>query len=132
MLKARRLELCDRCYLNVPVRLTQAKLVIGTEELSPEDVVYMEAETDTVVLPREAMGLGDVKLMAAIGAFGGWGAVIFSLFVSAIIGIVVQSGLILAKKREWSNQLPYVPYIAAAAIIWMLWGQWWPADFSAR
>jgi len=131
-LTARRLELCDRCYRDVPVRLTPTKLRIGTEELNPVEVVYMEAETDTLVLPREAMGLGDVKLMAAIGAFGGWEAVVFSLFLSAIIGIAVQSALILAKKREWSNQLPYVPYIAAAAIIWIFLGQWWWLGFVPR
>ena len=131
-LTARRLELCDRCYRDARVRLTPTKLWIGDEEMNPEEVVYMEAETDTVVLPREVMGLGDVKLMAAIGAFWGWGAVLFSLFVSAIIGIFVQSALILAKKREWSNQLPYVPYIAAAAAIWVFWGQWWWLGFIAR
>jgi len=76
-----------------------------------------------VVLPREAMGLGDVKFMAAIGAFLGWPAVVFSLMVSSMIGAAVGVSLILIGRREWSSRLPYGPYIAAAAVIWMFYGQ---------
>ena len=82
-----------------------------------------------VVLPREAMGLGDVKFMAAIGAFLGWQAVIFSLMVSSMIGSVIGVALIALRKREWSSRLPYGPYIALAAAIWIFGGkrlvQWW-------
>jgi len=60
-----------------------------------------------------------VKFMAAIGAFLGWPAVLFSLMVSAIIGSVVGVSLIVFGRREWSSRLPYGPYIAVAAVIWL-------------
>jgi len=88
-LQARTLELVDRCYKDVRVRLTPTTLRIGEEELNPEDVLHLEAVCGEIVLPREAMGLGDVKFMAAIGAFLGWKAVIFSLMLSSMIGSVV-------------------------------------------
>jgi leader peptidase (prepilin peptidase)/N-methyltransferase len=73
--------------------------------------------------------MGDVKFMAAIGAFLGWQAVIFSLMVSSMIGSVVGVALIALRKREWSSRLPYGPYIALAAAIWVFGGnrlvQWW-------
>jgi leader peptidase (prepilin peptidase)/N-methyltransferase len=85
----------------------------------------MEVEADSIVLPREAMGMGDVKFMAAIGAFLGWPATVFSLAVSSCIGAFVGVTLILLKKRERSSQIPYGPYIALAALIWIFGGREW-------
>jgi leader peptidase (prepilin peptidase)/N-methyltransferase len=122
-MQAHTIELVDRCYKDVLVRLSPKRLRIGDEELNPEEVPHMEAVSAEIVLPREAMGLGDVKFMAAIGAFLGWQAVIFSLMVSSIIGSFVGVALILMGKREWSSRLPYGPYIALAAVIWMFSGK---------
>ena len=60
--------------------------------------------------------------MAAIGAFLGWQATLFSLMISSVIGAVVGLTLILLKKQEWSSRLPYGPYIALAAAIWVFGG----------
>jgi leader peptidase (prepilin peptidase) / N-methyltransferase len=122
-LHARTVELVDRCYKDVRVRLTPVSLQIGDEELNPEDVPHLEAVCAEVVLPREAMGLGDVKFMGAIGAFLGWKAVIFSLMLSSMIGSVVGVGLIAFHKRAWSSRLPYGPYIALASAIWLFGGK---------
>ena len=128
-LHARTLELADRCYQDVQVRLTSASLRIGEEELNPADVPHLEAVSTEIVFPREAMGLGDVKFMAAIGAFLGWQAVLFSLMLSSMIGSLVGVTFIVLHKREWSSRLPYGPYIALAAAIWLFGGkhlvQWW-------
>ena len=126
VLQASAVELCDRCYKDVTVRLSQHRLQIGEETFNPDDVPCMEATTELLVVPREAMGLGDVKFMAAIGAFLGWQAVVFSLGVSSVIGSVVGVTLILLKKKEWANRQQYGPSIAAAAAIWVFGGQdWW-------
>ena len=129
VLQARKVELVDRCYKDALIQLSPSKLKIGAEELDPEAVLYLEAEGDEIVVPREARGLGDVKFMAAIGAFLGWPAVLFSLMVSSIIGAVVGVALIALRKREWSSRLPYGPYIAMAAVIWIFFGAqlvlWW-------
>jgi leader peptidase (prepilin peptidase) / N-methyltransferase len=131
LLHARTVELVDRCYRDVLVRLTPDKLRIGDEELKPEEVPHMEAVSAEITLPREAMGFGDVKFMAAIGAFLGWQSVIFSMMVSSIIGSVVGITLIAVGKREWSSKLPYGPYIALAAAIWIFSGRRWWASFFA-
>ena len=122
-MQARTVELIDRCYANVLVRLSPKRLRIDDDEFDPEKVPHLEAVSAEIVLPREAMGLGDVKFMAAIGAFLGWQATIFSLMVSSMIGALVGVTLILSGKREWSSRLPYGPYIAAAAVIWLFWGR---------
>ncbi len=128
-LHAKTVELVDRCYQDVQVRLTPVSLRIGDEELNPEEQPHMEAVSARIVLPREVMGLGDVKFMAAIGAFLGWQAVVFSLMLSSMIGSAVGVTLIVLHKREWSSRLPYGPYIALAAAVWVFGGnrlvQWW-------
>ena len=124
-LQARTVELIDRCYLDVDVRLQPERLEIGGDTFDPEKVPHMEAVTDQIVLPREAMGFGDVKFMAAIGSFLGWPAVLFCLALSAVIGSVASIAFILANKRSWSSRIPYGPYIAAAAVLWIFGGYNW-------
>lgn len=122
-LTARTVELVDRSYKNVKVRLSTATLQIGDEKMNPADVAYLEAVSEEIILPREAMGFGDVKFMGAIGAFIGWQGALFSLMVSSLIGAAVGILLILLRKREWSSRMPYGPYIAAAAVIYLFGGK---------
>jgi leader peptidase (prepilin peptidase)/N-methyltransferase len=121
-LQAQTLELVDRCYKNVLVRLSPNLLRIGEEKLNPEEVPHMEAVTSELVLPREVMGLGDVKFMAAIGAFLGWKAVFFSLVVSSFVGATVGLTLVFLGRREMGSRLPYGPYIAVGAALWIFAG----------
>ena len=124
-LQALRVELIDRCYANIPVRLTSDCLTIGGDTFEPEKVLCLEAWADRIVLPREAMGPADVTFMAAIGAFLGWPAVIFCLAVSSLFGSIVGGTAVVLKKRDWSSRIPYGPYIAAAAVVWIFGGYRW-------
>jgi len=129
VLEAKTVEMVDRCYAKVPLRLSPSRLLVGGEAFNPAEVQHLEVVTDEIVVPREAMGLGDVKFMAAIGAFLGWQAVVFSLMLSAIIGAAVGTSLIALRRSEWSSRLPYGPYIALAATLWIFGGariaRWW-------
>lgn len=129
LLKAATVELIDRCYRDVEVRLKPGVLRIGTDEFSPDQVPHMEVVTSQIVVPREAMGFGDVKFMAAIGAFLGWQATLFSLFASSLLGAVAGVTLVVLKRHNRSNPIPYGPYIAMAAVVWMFCGKevlhWW-------
>jgi len=116
---ATEVEMIDRCYRNVTVRLSQTELQVGDDIFQPEAVPHLEVVTSELVVPREAMGLGDVKFMAAIGAFVGGAGVIFALMFSAVIGSIVGVGAILIGRKEWSSRIPYGPYIALAATIWI-------------
>jgi leader peptidase (prepilin peptidase)/N-methyltransferase len=130
VLQAKTVELVDRGYARVAMRLSPDRLEIGGDAFKPEEVGHLEVVTDEIVVPREAMGLGDVKFMAAIGAFLGWPGVVFSLMVSAMIGAAVGLSIVALKRGDLSSsRLPYGPYIAMAAVIWIFWGpglvSWW-------
>jgi prepilin signal peptidase PulO-like enzyme (type II secretory pathway) len=129
-----KLSLTDRTCQNVLVRLQPHKLCIDEEVFNPEEVMRMVAVTGEIVVPREAMGFGDVKFMAAIGAFLGAPAALFSLLLSAMIGSLVGVTLIVVRRREWSSRLPYGPYIALAAILWVFGDtalyDWWVGQLN--
>jgi leader peptidase (prepilin peptidase)/N-methyltransferase len=79
-------------------------------------------ELGTAALKKEAMGFGDVKLMGALGALLGWQAVIYVVFISALIGSVAGICLIALQRKGFQSQIPYGPYIALAAFSWILGG----------
>lgn len=118
-LHAKTIELAEICYFNQDVILTPKDLHIGPIQLNPEEVKHMELVTSELVLPREAMGLGDVKFMALIGAFIGWAGAIFTFFASAVIGSVISLLLILLRLLDRSGRIPYGPFLALAAVIWI-------------
>ncbi len=71
---------------------------------------------------KEAMGFGDVKLMGAIGAFFGWPAVLCTIIVASFAGTFVGVSFILARKKEMQSRIPFGPYLALGALVWMYWG----------
>jgi leader peptidase (prepilin peptidase)/N-methyltransferase len=73
-------------------------------------------------IPREAMGRGDLKFLAAIGAFLGWRAVLFSVFAGSVLGSLVGLLTLILGKRVWSAKLPFGPYLAFGALVWMFFG----------
>ncbi len=84
--------------------------------------LWLVAWLGSRIFRKEAMGFGDVKLMGAIGAFCGWQAVIFTIIVSSFVGSVVGIGLVLSGRRQMQGRIPYGPFLALAALIWIYWG----------
>lgn len=73
---------------------------------------------------REAMGMGDVFLMGAIGAIFGPVAVLVTLILSSVFGSVIGVVLILLSKTKLGKftAIPYGPYICMGCLAWMFWG----------
>ena len=87
-------------------------------------LLWMVAILGTLAFKKDAMGFGDVKLIGAIGAFLGWQAVIFTIVASSFIGTI--GGLIMMmvqRKGKWGVQIPYGPYLATAAVLWIFYGK---------
>jgi len=73
---------------------------------------------------REAMGMGDVFLMGAVGALFGPVAVLFTLMVSAVLGSLVGLGMIALSKARLGRfvAIPFGPYICLGCLVWMFFG----------
>ena len=66
----------------------------------------------------EAMGLGDAKLMTAIGFLYGWESVFLILFLSAILGLISVIPSLLNNSRNFKTQIPFGPYIVISSVIY--------------
>lgn len=76
-----------------------------------------------LVTGKEGMGYGDFKLLAAIGAWLGWQVLPLTILLSSLVGAVVGISLILFARHGRNVPIPFGPYLAAAGILALLWGE---------
>ncbi len=72
---------------------------------------------------KEGMGYGDFKLLAALGAWMGWQMLPLIILLSSVLGAVVGISLIIAKRHQPNQPMPFGPFIAIAGWIALLWGR---------
>jgi leader peptidase (prepilin peptidase) / N-methyltransferase len=71
---------------------------------------------------KEGMGYGDFKLLAALGAWLGWQMLLPIVLLSACVGAAVGITLILMRRQQRGNPMPFGPFLAIAGWVAMLWG----------
>jgi len=86
--------------------------------LKIEELKSLDGRASRMVIPREAMGMGDAHLMGVIGAFFGWSAVLFALFAGCIFAILAA----LVRRIGMGIPLPFGPFLAMGALAWAFGG----------
>ncbi len=86
----------------------------GMGMLSGGLLVLFMALVGAVIFRKEAMGIGDVKLMAMVGAFFGWKVAVIAFFLSPFIGLLY--GIPLALLTD-EHVMPYGPFLSIGAIL---------------
>lgn len=81
--------------------------------------IYLTGVIGKLIFKKEAMGGGDVKLLAMIGSFVGFKSIIFIYFLAPFFGSVV--GIIMKLKYK-VDIIPYGPYLSSASLVVILWG----------
>lgn len=72
---------------------------------------------------KEGMGYGDFKLLAALGAWLGWSMLPTIILLSSLVGAGVGIALIAFARHGRNVPIPFGPYLAAAGVIALLWGE---------
>ena len=68
---------------------------------------------------QEGMGLGDAKLMSAIGFWFGWTSIPFTIFIASVVALIFVIPSLINKTRKISSQIPFGPYIIIGCIIYV-------------
>jgi leader peptidase (prepilin peptidase) / N-methyltransferase len=79
-------------------------------------VLWAIAEAYYRLRHEEGLGMGDVKMLAMIGAFLGWKLMLLTLVLSSLVGAMVGVGLIAARRGDMKYALPYGTFLALAAV----------------
>jgi len=111
-------------------RVLGESLELNGTKVGLDSVKRVTGRITGAVVPREAMGFGDVKFIAMIGAFLGWQAVLFTIFAASIVGAIVGLTQKFLVRQEWSRPLPFGPYLALGAAAWLfagssVWDWYW-------
>lgn len=71
---------------------------------------------------RDGMGGGDIKLLAMMGAFFGWKAILFIIFAASLFGSVIGLAVMLIQRKDSTLAIPFGPFLASAAVIYIFYG----------
>lgn len=128
----RMLLTCEELHVNgdrfekTTAELWMEKLKVRTgndfREFALEGVTKLHGRITQLVIPREAMGMGDVFFLMMIGAFCGWKCVLFTVLAASVLGTVIALLSRLIGRSEWGAKIPFGPYLAAGALIWIFYG----------
>ncbi len=105
-------------YLGLPLMTGHSFLgiIIGGTSL------WLVAHVYRLITKKTGMGMGDVKLLAMIGAFLGWEGVAFTIFMASTVGSVVGIAMAVYQKKNLKLKIPFGPFLTLGAITHVFFG----------
>jgi leader peptidase (prepilin peptidase)/N-methyltransferase len=85
-------------------------------------VLYLLAEGYYRIRGHEGLGMGDVKLLAMIGAFLGWKLVLLTLVLASLAGSLAGVLVLVTRRGDMKYALPFGTFLAAGAVVAAIWG----------
>ncbi len=75
-----------------------------------------------LITGKDGMGYGDFKLLAMLGAWGGWQILPLTILLSSLVGAVLGMIMLRVQRNSLSQPIPFGPYLALAGWIALIWG----------
>ena len=94
-------------------------IMLDNERIDIEDLKSLDGKTTSATIPREAMGMGDVDLLAVLGGVFGAPALLMIVLFACIFTI----GIALLGRLGLSRPIPFGPSLIAGGVFWLLYGQ---------
>jgi leader peptidase (prepilin peptidase)/N-methyltransferase len=111
----------DEAWQQGTVSIGMAGIRHGGEAIPWEEGTELHLRATAWAIPREVLGLGDLKLMAVLGAFLGPDASLFIVALGALAGLLVAGGWrLVARGRK--RAVPFGPFLAFGALAWLFAG----------
>lgn len=114
-------------HLNIDGKSTSAKLLeirathilVDGKKIDIEELKSLDGKTTSATIPREAMGMGDVDLLAVLGATFGAPSLLVIVLFSCIFTILIAT----LGRLGFAKPIPFGPALIAGGIFWLLYGQ---------
>lgn len=114
--------------VGLPIRLLIHPLPIWDHLLAMVvggGTLYLISWLSVLLLRKEGMGGGDIKLFTFIGLMLGWKLTLLTLFTASLLGTILGVTLMSLKLLHKDRPMPFGPFICAGAILCYLWGNDW-------
>ena len=85
-------------------------------------IFWLVMQAFKLITGRDGLGLGDLKLLALLGAWAGWQALATIIFLSSTLGSLVGIYLVFFRRRQRSAPISFGPYLALAGWLSLVWG----------
>ena len=85
--------------------------------------LYLVASLYQRFTGKEGMGGGDIKLLAMMGAFFGWKAIPFIIFMASLVGSVIGVTMMLVQRKDGKLAIPFGPFLALGSIVYIFYGR---------
>ena len=82
--------------------------------------LYFFAKIYQIIRKKEGMGMGDVKLLGALGLWLGWQSLFFIIIVSALLGILAGLSAVALGKMEIQNKIPYGCFLVLSVFLYII------------
>jgi leader peptidase (prepilin peptidase) / N-methyltransferase len=86
-------------------------------------ILYLVAVLFELIMKKEGMGGGDIKLLAMIGAFLGWKALPFVILSSSLAGSIIGGAALMINRKGIRTKIPFGPFLALGAILYVFFGK---------
>lgn len=84
--------------------------------------LFLVSELFFLLRKKEGLGMGDVKLLAMTGAFFGYEASLYTIFVGSVLGSIFGVVFAIVGRKKLSKPMPFGPYLAVATIFYLFIG----------